>query len=305
MTVQPAPAASAPPVGPGLGAAQAITTAPPSPRRRRRPALVLTGLFLAATCLIMLFPFIWALLSSTKPTVVAFSNPPVFSYQPTFQPYVNLWQTTNFYLYLGNTLIVAVISTIVALAIGLPCAYALSRYGGVSSIILLVMALIFRALPRFAVVLPMYEISKALGIYDTTYALAAALITINQPFTIWLLRNFFAEIPRELDEAAMVDGCTRLGVLRRVMIPLMGPGILTAGIFVFLFAFQEYLTAAVLTDIDAKTVPVFIATQIGQNLPLLQQAAAATVLLTLPVIGIAFIAQKYLVAGLNSGAVKG
>ena len=83
----------------------------------------------------------------------------------------------------------------------------------------------------------------------------------------------------------MVDGCTRLGVLRRVMIPLMGPGILTAGIFVFLFAFQEYLTAAVLTDVNAKTVPVFIATQIGQNLPLLQQAAAATILLTLPVIG--------------------
>ena len=86
--------------------------------------LVLTGLFLAATCLIMLFPFIWALLSSTKPTAVAFSNPPVFSFQPTFAPYVNLWQGTNFYLYLANTLIVAVISTIVALAIGLPCAYA-------------------------------------------------------------------------------------------------------------------------------------------------------------------------------------
>ena len=221
------------------------------------------------------------------------------------QPYVNLWQTTNFYIYLANTLIVAVISTIIALAIGLPCAYALSRYGGISSIMLLVMALVFRALPRFAVVLPMYEISKAIGVYDTTYAMAPALIAINQPFTIWLLRNFFAEIPKELDEAALVDGCTRVGVLRRVMIPLMGPGILTAGIFVFLFAFQEYLTAAVLTDVSAKTVPVFIATQIGQNLPLLQQASAATILLTLPVIAIAFVAQKYLVAGLNSGAVKG
>ncbi|HET9872826.1 MAG TPA: carbohydrate ABC transporter permease [Propionibacteriaceae bacterium] len=236
---------------------------------------------------------------------MAFSNPPVFRYAPTLQPYVDLWQTTNFYLYLFNTVIVAVISTIVALVIGLPCAYALSRYGGVASIVLLVMALIFRALPRFAVVLPMYEISKTLGVYDTTYAMAAALITINQPFTIWLLRNFFAEIPKELDEAAMVDGCTRLSVLRKIMIPLMGPGILTAGIFVFLFAFQEYLTAAVLTDVNAKTVPVFIATQIGQNLPLLQQASAATVLLTLPVIAIAFIAQKYLVAGLHSGAVKG
>ena len=84
-----------------------------------------------------------------------------------------------------------------------------------------------------------------------------------------------------------------------------GAAAMTAGIFVFLFAFQEYLTAAVLTDTSSKTVPVFIATQLGQNLPLLQQASAATVLLTLPVVGIAFIAQKYLVAGLASGAVKG
>ncbi len=274
-------------------------------RSRRKTVAVISALFLAATCVLMVFPFLWAALSAAKPTDVAFSNPPVFSFTPTFQSYVDLWQTTNFYLYLGNTLIVSVISTLVALAVGLPCAYALSRYGGVASLVLLVLALIFRALPRFAVVLPMYEISKSIGVYDTTYALAAALIAINQPFTIWLLRNFFAEIPHSLDEAAMVDGCTRLGVLNKIMIPLMGPGILTAGIFVFLFGFQEYLTAAVLTDVSAKTVPVFIATQIGQNLPLLQQASAATVLLTLPVVAIAFIAQKYLVTGLASGAVKG
>jgi len=119
------------------------------------------------------------------------------------------------------------------------------------------------------------------------------------------LRNFFAEIPHSLDEAAMIDGCTRISMLRKVMIPLMGPGILTAGIFLFLFAFQEYLTAAILTDTASKTVPVFITTQLGQTLPMLQQAGAAAMLLTLPVIGIAFIAQKYLIAGLASGAVKG
>ncbi|GAB2587459.1 carbohydrate ABC transporter permease [Microlunatus antarcticus] len=276
----------------------------PASRRSRRAGVV-TAVVLTIVCLLMVFPFLWAALSSIKPTDVAFANPPVFRFAPTFQPYVDLWQTTDFYLYLVNTLVVAVISTIVALIVGLPCAYALSRYTGISSVVLLVLALVFRALPRFAVVLPMYDISQSLGIYDTTYALAGALIVINQPFTIWLLRNFFAEIPPELDEAAMVDGCTRFGVLRRIMIPLMGPGILTAGIFVFLFAFQEYLTAAVLTDTSSKTVPVFIATQLGQNLPLLQQASAATVLLTLPVIGIALIAQKYLVAGLASGAVKG
>ena len=94
-------------------------------------------------------------------------------------------------------------------------------------------------------------------------------------------------------------------MLRKVMIPLMGPGILTAGIFMFLFAFQEYLTALILTDVSARTVPVFIATQLGQTLPMLQQAGAASMLLTLPVIAFAFIAQRYLVAGLSSGSVKG
>ena len=305
MTVDLSAAESAAPRT-ALGASGATTSGRPRhTRSRKRTVAVISALVLLATCLLMVAPFLWAAVSSVKPTDVAFSNPPVFRFAPTFTPYVDLWQTTSFYLYLANTVVVAVISTVVALAVGLPCAYALSRYAGPASLILLVLALIFRALPRFAVVLPMYEISKSIGVYDTRVALAAALIAINQPFTIWLLRNFFAEIPRELDEAAMVDGCTRFGVLRRIMVPLMGPGILTAGIFVFLFAFQEYLTAAVLTDVNAKTVPVFIATQIGQNLPLLQQASAATVLLTLPVVGIAFVAQKYLVAGLASGAVKG
>lgn len=275
------------------------------PRPRRRIVSV-TGLLLGILCFLMLSPFVWMMLSVTKPTDVAFANPPVLSgYEPTLKAFVDLWETTYFSDYLINTLAVAVISTLLALIIGIPAAYALSRYPSYISALLLVLALIFRALPRFAVVLPMYDISRALGIYDTQFALAIALVAINQPFTIWLLRNFFAEIPRELDEAAMIDGCTRIGMLRRVMIPLMGPGILTAGIFVFLFAFQEYLTALVLTDTSSKTVPVFIATQLGQTLPMLQQAGAASMLLTIPVVVIAFIAQKYLVAGLSDGAVKG
>jgi multiple sugar transport system permease protein len=289
---------------------RAITTADiegtgPQPRERRKKPVV-TGILLGILCVLWMTPFIWMTLSVTKPTDIAFSNPPVmWGYEPTLKAFVDLWETTYFSEYLVNTLVVAVISTILALIIGIPAAYALSRFPSYVSAILLVLALIFRALPRFAVVLPMYDISRALGIYDTTFALALALVAINQPFTIWLLRNFFAEIPRELDEAAMIDGCTRIGMLRRVMIPLMGPGILTAGIFVFLFAFQEYLTALVLTDTSSKTVPVFIATQLGQTLPMLQQAGAASILLTIPVIVIAFIAQKYLVAGLSDGAVKG
>ncbi|MET3176482.1 UNVERIFIED_ORG: multiple sugar transport system permease protein [Arthrobacter sp. UYCu721] len=279
---------------------------PPPRARRRSAASRISAVLLILTAVVMLAPFIWTALSVTKPTDVAFANPPVLTgYTPTLKAFQDLWETTYFAQYLINTLVVAVLSTIVALVLGIPAAYALSRFPGYVSAILLLLALVFRSLPRFSVVLPMYEISKSLGIYDTTFALAAALVAINQPFSIWLLRNFFAEIPKELDEAAMIDGCTRWGTLRRVMIPLMKPGILTAGIFVFLFAFQEYLTALVLTDTSSKTVPVFITTQLGQTLPMLQQAGAAAMLLTLPVIAISFVAQKYLVAGLSDGSVKG
>lgn len=281
----------------------------PAKRRSARVARpgrrLLVGIFLFVFCVIMLSPVLWTLASVTKPTSVAFLNPPVFAWTPSLQSFIDLWQTTNFYLDLINTIVVAVGSTIAALVLGIPAAYALSRYPGWISALLLVVALIFRALPRFAILLPMYDLSQQLGIYDTRLAVGAALVAINQPFSIWLLRNFFAEIPRSLDEAAMIDGCSRFQILRRVMVPLMGPGILTAGIFMFLFAFQEYLTAVILTNVDARTVPVFVATQLGQTLPMLQQAGAAAVLLTLPVIAFALIAQKYMVAGLNAGSVKG
>lgn len=282
-----------------------LEPAPVSPQHRRRGRGLLVGGLLVLICWTLLSPVVWTAMTVTKPTNVAFVNPPQFFYEPNVDSFVNLWQTTDFYRYLANTLVVATISTVFALVIGVPAAYALSRFPSWISTALLVAALVFRALPRFAVVLPMYDISRALGIYDTTIAISAALVAINQPFSIWLLRNFFAEIPTQLDEAAMLDGCTRFQTLRRVMIPLMGPGILTAGIFMFLFAFQEYLTALVLTDVNAPTVPVFIATQLGQTLPMLQQAGAASMLLTLPVIAFAFIAQRYLVAGLSSGSVKG
>lgn len=281
----------------------------PSRPPRRTPLTSSRSFFiggmLVLTCFAMLLPVLWTAAAVSKPTDVAFLDPPVFTWTPSFDAFVNLWQTTNFYQYLINTLVVALLSTVAALVIGLPAAYALSRAPGWVSAALLILALIFRALPRFAVVLPMYDFSRFLGIYDTTFAVAAALVAINQPFSIWLLRNFFAEIPKEVDEAAMMDGCSRLQTLTRVIIPLMGPGILTAGIFMFLFAFQEYLTATILTDINARTVPVFIATQLGQTLPMLQQAGAAAMLLTLPVVAFAFIAQRYLVAGLNAGSVKG
>jgi len=283
--------------------ASRVTSKSPKPRKGRMGLVVI--LILIAVSFVFLTPFIWTFMAATKPTAKAFANPPVFVYHPTFEAFVSLWQQTNFAHYLVNTFLVAVGSVLVALVVGAPAAYALSRYDGPIGAILLVLALAFRALPRFAVAFPFYEAAQRFGIYDTQLALLVALVALNQPFTIWLLRNFFREIPRELDEAAMVDGCTRFQTLVRVILPVMGPGLVTAGIFTFLFAFQEYLLALVLTDTNAKTIPVFIATQIGQNLPLLQQASAATILVALPILLMAMVVQRFLVAGLTGGSVKG
>jgi len=280
--------------------------APTAVRRGNRSrTTVVVFLVLTAVAFVMVTPFIWTTMAATKSTAEAFANPPVFFYQPSFDSFAALWLETNFAQYLLNTVIVAIASVVIALLVGAPAAYALSRYGGRMGALLLVLALIFRALPRFAVALPFYNFAQSLGIYDTKIALMIGLVALNQPFTIWLLRNFFMEIPRELDEAAMVDGCTRFQILIRVILPVMGPGLVTAGIFTFLFAFQEYLLALVLTDTEAKTIPVFIATQIGQNLPLLQQASAATVLVAVPILILAMVVQRFLVAGLTGGSVKG
>ena len=273
-------------------------------RRHRRTGIVVI-LVLIAISFVMVTPFIWTAMAATKPTITAFANPPQFSYTPTFSAVVDLWQGTNFAQYLLNTTLVAIGSVIVSTVLAAPAAYALSRYKGSVSAILLVLALIFRALPRFAVALPFYEFAQTLGIYDTKIAMTIALVALNQPFAIWLLRNFFAEIPDTLDEAAMVDGCSRFQTFRKIILPLMGPGLITSGIFSFLFAYQEYLVAVVLTDVNSKTVPVFIAAQLGQNLPLLQQASAATVLVALPILALAMVVQRYLVAGLTTGSVKG
>ncbi|MFI6423560.1 carbohydrate ABC transporter permease [Promicromonospora sp. NPDC050880] len=261
---------------------------------------------LVVIVVVALSPFLWALLTSVKPFRAAFTNPPTWVFTPELSSFSDLWRGTIFAFVLGNTLLIAVVTVLVALAIGAPAAYAFARYSGIVGPILLLLAVVLRTIPRFAVVLPFYEISQALGIFDTRFALIAALVALNMPFTLLLLIGFFRDIPVELDEAAMIDGCSRFTAFTRVILPVMGPGLVTAGVFTFLIAFQEYLVALTLTRTDAITIPVFLAAQKGaDDVSTYQTLAAASVLLVIPVILIAVFARKYLVAGLGGGAVKG
>ncbi|MFC5931747.1 carbohydrate ABC transporter permease [Cryobacterium melibiosiphilum] len=275
-------------------------------KNRDRNLSVTLGLVLTFVVVMSLSPFVWAFLTAVKPFQAAFTNPPTWVFEPQFDAFVELWRGTQFASVLGNTFLVAVLTVIVALCVGAPAAYAFARYAGVIGPILLILAVVLRTIPRFAIVLPFYEASQMLGIYDTNFALVAALVAVNMPFTLLLLIGFFRDIPKELDEAAMIDGCSHFGAFRRVIIPLMGPGLVTAGVFTLLVAFQEYLVALTLTQNSAVTIPVFIAAQKGaDDVSTYQTLAAASILLVIPVVFIAIFARKYLVAGLGGGAVKG
>ncbi|WP_051478327.1 carbohydrate ABC transporter permease [Arthrobacter sp. H5] len=283
----------------------AVTSSTSVGRRRRwKTVLIYAGLSLAALASVL--PFIWALLTSVKPYTDAFVSPPVWTFTPQVGAYEELWYATRFAEIGLNTIVVAVITVIISLAVGAPAAYALSRYDSSIALWLLILALVFRALPRFVVALPFYTIAQALNIYDTQMMLIIALVAVNQPFTIWLLRNFFAELPRQLEEAAQIDGCSRFAAFRHVILPLAGPGLLTAGIFTFLLAIQEYLIPVVLTQQNATTLSVFIASfGIAEDTSLYQIIAAASVLLAIPIIALAFFAQRFIVSGLTGGAIKG
>lgn len=216
-----------------------------------------------------------------------------------------LVETAKFYDYFINTIIVTVGTVIVSLSIGCLAGYALARYSGLLAVFILIAALGFRALPRLAFILPYYSIGNATNTLDTYFLIIITLVAINQPFTIWMLRSFFMEIPKELEEAAMIDGANRLTAFSKVIIPIMWPGIISTGLFSLLLAYNEFLLVRLLAQ-TTWTLPVAISRFTGGEDPRhLTLAAASAVSATIPIIIVILFFQKNLVKGLASGAVKG
>lgn len=216
-----------------------------------------------------------------------------------------LLDTAKFYDYFINTLIVTVGTVIVSISIGSLAGYSLARYTGIAGVIILIAALGFRALPRLAFILPYYWIGSATNLLDTHLLVILTLVAVNQPFTIWMLRSFFMEIPKELEESAMVDGASRLTAFRKVIIPIMWPGIISTALFALLLAYNEFLLVRLLTQTN-WTLPVAISRFTGGEDPRhLTLAAAASVSATIPIVLVILFFQKNLVKGLAAGAVKG
>ncbi len=251
-------------------------------------------------------PVVWTAIISVRQYVDAFSIPIKWVAPFTFEHYSALWIDRGFYRNFINTAIVTCGTVAISLTVGCLAGYALSRYKGRIGFWILIIALIFRCLPHSTLLPAFFTIFDSLGIRNTTLTLIFVLVAINQPFTIWMLRAFFANIPQELDEAALVDGCTRLQAFRRVIIPIMWPGVITTGLFSFLLAYNDFLLSSALTNTDQATMPAAIANAItAESEALLMQGVAGAVSITIPIIILVVIFQKYLVSGLTQGAVKG
>ena len=216
-----------------------------------------------------------------------------------------LMDTTKFYDYFINTIIVTVGTVVVSISIGSLAGYALARYTGIAGVVILIAALGFRALPRLAFILPYYWIGSWVNMLDTYILVILTLVAVNQPFTIWMLRSFFMEIPVALEEAAMVDGANRFTAFRKVIIPIMWPGLISTALFTLLLAYNEFLLVRILTQTN-WTLPVAISRFTGGEDPRhLTLAAAASVSATIPIVIVILFFQKNLVKGLAAGAVKG
>lgn len=252
-----------------------------------------------------LIPLYWMYSTAFKPGHLERVVPPVIIFQPTLDNFVRLLQTTPFTLYLYNTVIIASVTTLAALILGSLAAYSFTRFRYPGSDILPLFYLVMRMLPRFVLVIPYYLLMRTLGLLNTHSALILAYSTFALPFVIWMMIGFFKEIPVELEEAGMVDGCNRFLVLTRIVMPLAAPGAAATAIFAFLLGWNELLFALVLAGRDTRTlaqVPLTFQTDRGTEWGLVMAAGS---LVLLPVIVFALSVQKYIIRGMTMGAVKG
>lgn len=279
-------------------------------KRRFLHVAYLIGLFLAM--LVICLPGLWIVLSSLRPTVEIMAKPPVWipqeitldAYRAMFggagQGGIPIWD------YFRNSLIVSITSTVIALAIGMSGGYAFARFRfrGKSGAFLGLM--LTRSVPGIALSLPLFIVYSRVGIIDTHFGLILTYVALNVPFTIWLIDGFFRQVPRDLAEAAQIDGCTRWQAFWQVEFPLAGPGIASAGIFSFLTCWNEYALASQLTrSVNSKTLPVGLLDYTSEFTIDWRGMCALAVIMILPALALTFAIQKHLVSGLTFGAVKG
>lgn len=273
-------------------------------RKRQRKILgkIVFYIFLIAVLAFTLFPFLWMVLAAFKTNAQVTDPNQLFIFKPYFGNFSTVFSRYDFVKPIFNSMVVSVVSTALGLLLGLPSAYAIARAKKhmTSNIILIV-----RFFPGIAFMLPWYIIFSKIGITDTYLALILSHLLINVPFIVWVMIPYFKSIPVELDEAAKVDGCRTLSAFLRVILPLTGPGLITTSLLSIIFSWNNFLFSLILAGGNTRTVPLALLSFVSYASVDWGAMMAAAVVITLPILVISLLAQKYIIAGLTAGAVKG
>lgn len=235
--------------------------------------------------------------------LIAYKIPPVWFFTPTLENYRIIFEKYPFQKYFYNSLLVSIAASLVALALGALAAYSIARFKTGDPILRLSM-LSTQMLPPITLVIPIFLLARIFHLWDSRLGLVLAYLSFNLPYTVWILIGFFQGIPVDLEEAAMIDGCSRLQAFLRVTIPVSLPGLLAAGVFNFILNWNEFLFALILTGRETRTLPVAIASLWTQQGVQIGAVSAATFLVILPVIILTWVIQKSLVRNLTFGSIK-
>ena len=281
-----------------------ITALKSRPKRHDHHGLASTALVIGYVFLI-LFPVMWMWSLAFKPEDVMFARPTVWFFTPTFEHFQYMLQN-GYHEHLLNSLIISTLSTALVVVIGTPAAYAFARFRDMKfrdDLFLFVLAT--RMAPPVCLIIPYYLIYAKIGLLDTYLGLTIAYLTFNLSFYVWVLSSFCRDLPLELEEAARMDGYSRIGAFSKVLLPLLRPGITATGVLCFIFAWNEFMFAFLLGGQNVKTLPVGIPSLITTQGVRWGEMAIIGMVGTIPVMIVVFFLQRHIVRGLAMGAVKG
>lgn len=270
---------------------------------RRNLGLLFSHLILIGASLVILLPILWVMRTSFANRLIAYKIPPVWIFTPTLENYRIIFEKYPFQKYFYNSILISTAASLVALVLGALAAYSIARFKTGDPILRLSM-LSTQMLPPITLVIPIFLLARIFHLWDSRLGLVLAYLSFNLPYTVWILIGFFQSIPVDLEEAAMIDGCSRVQAFWRVTIPVSLPGLLAAGVFNFILNWNEFLFALILTGRETRTLPVAIASLWTQQGVQIGAVSAATFLVILPVIVLTWVIQKSLVRNLTFGSIK-
>jgi len=272
---------------------------------------LLSYLVLGASSIVAIFPFCWMAVTSFKQPIDVITQPPKFIFDPTLMNYIAVvttggWSAQgNFMLKVANSIEAGLAAVLVSIASGTPAAYAIARINFPYKENIYFTYVTFRFLPPFVAIIPLFIMYGYLKLYDSLVGLTLAYILISLPLTVWMMVPFFEQIPKDIEEAATIDGCSGFSLFRRILLPLIKPGIAATMALNFIFCWNDFIFGLILTFQQAQPVQYAMSLFVSYAVVHWGQMAAAGVICAIPILVFFVFVQKYIIRGLTFGAVKG